>query len=691
LEILLEIGVEEIPARFLVPALNNIEEIIKKTLKEQRINYEKIVTYGTPRRLVLSVNKLSEKQEDITSQNIGPAKNIAYDINGQLTKAGIGFAKSQGVEVTELDILKNEKGEYISVTKYEKGKNTEDLLPEILKKTILDINFPKTMRWGEKQFKFARPLRWILAICDNKLIPIEVAGIKSSMMTSGHRFFGEKEIEVKNIDDYFIKIKKNNVIIDIEKRKKAILDDIKMKTAKIGEKVLIEDELLDEVANLIEYPYPITGTFNAEFLEVPQEVLIITMQAHQRYFPILDNDGKLLPKFVLIRNGIEDSQEVQIGNEKVLSARLADARFFYYEDLKKNVKYFNENLKNVVFQNKLGTIYDKIERNLKIANFISDKLNIKKEEKIDILRTVEICKFDLVTNMIGEKEYTKLQGFMGMEYAKKFGEKDNVANGIYEHYMPRYQGDTLPVTKEGIIAAIVDKLDTIVGCFTVGLIPRGSQDPYALRRAALGIVNIILESKLEISIFDLVKYSLDIYESNGILTINKKDVFDNINEFFKDRIINVLINKGYKKYIIEAVVAADCDSIIDVEKKVEILEKVIDSDEFTNLIMLVKRVKNITKDFSDNDVVIDENFFVEKEEKNLYEYYNEFKDQAKKDIEKKDYRGFFDDLLKGENIINDFFEKVMVMDKNPNIKINRLSLLKKLDEIFNKIVLITNL
>ncbi|NLK62032.1 MAG: glycine--tRNA ligase subunit beta [Fusobacteria bacterium] len=691
MEILLEIGVEEIPARFLVPALNNIEEIIKKTLKEQRINYEKIVTYGTPRRLVLSVNKLSEKQEDITSQNIGPAKNIAYDINGQLTKAGIGFAKSQGVEVTELDILKNEKGEYISVTKYEKGKNTEDLLPEILKKTILDINFPKTMRWGEKQFKFARPLRWILAICDNKLIPIEVAGIKSSMMTSGHRFFGEKEIEVKNIDDYFIKIKKNNVIIDIEKRKKAILDDIKMKTAKIGEKVLIEDELLDEVANLIEYPYPITGTFNAEFLEVPQEVLIITMQAHQRYFPILDNDGKLLPKFVLIRNGIEDSQEVQIGNEKVLSARLADARFFYYEDLKKNVKYFNENLKNVVFQNKLGTIYDKIERNLKIANFISDKLNIKKEEKIDILRTVEICKFDLVTNMIGEKEYTKLQGFMGMEYAKKFGEKDNVANGIYEHYMPRYQGDTLPVTKEGIIAAIVDKLDTIVGCFTVGLIPRGSQDPYALRRAALGIVNIILESKLEISIFDLVKYSLDIYESNGILTINKKDVFDNINEFFKDRIINVLINKGYKKYIIEAVVAADCDSIIDVEKKVEILEKVIDSDEFTNLIMLVKRVKNITKDFSDNDVVIDENFFVEKEEKNLYEYYNEFKDQAKKDIEKKDYRGFFDDLLKGENIINDFFEKVMVMDKNPNIKINRLSLLKKLDEIFNKIVLITNL
>lgn len=689
MEVLLEIGVEEIPARFLVPALSDIENNIKKSLEEKRIGYKEVKTYGTPRRLILEIKSLENSQKDITIQNVGPAKNIAYDPNGQPTKAALGFAKSQGVDIKELEILKSDKGEYIAVTKHEKGKLTKELLPEILQNLIISINFPKSMRWGIKKLKFARPIRWIVAMCDDKLIQFEIEGIKTSLKTFGHRFFGEKEFEIKSIEDYFNKLKKNNVIVDIEKRKEAILNEIKLKTSKVGEKVLIEEDLLNEVANLIEHPYPITGTFNAEFLEVPQEVLIITMQAHQRYFPILDEKGKLMPKFVLIRNGIDDSKEVQKGNEKVLSARLSDARFFYYEDLKKNIDFFNNGLKNVVFQNKLGTIYAKVERNIKIAEKICELIKVKDNEKKDILRTVEICKFDLMTNMIGEKEYTKLQGFMGMEYAKKFGEKENVARGIYEHYMPRNQGDSLPTTKEGIVAAISDKLDTIIGCFTVGLIPKGSQDPYALRRAALGIVNIILESKLDISIFDLIDYSIDLYEKAGILKSDKEEVINSIREFFKDRIINVLQNKGYRKDVIESVIMSDYQNISEIEKKLVILEKLTTKDDFKDIVMLIKRVRNISKDFEEKNIDIDLEFFTEKEEKELYKYYEDFYENTKINISKREYGDFFEDVLKGKNVINNFFENIMVMDKNQKVKLNRLSLLKSLDKVFNEVAVIT--
>ncbi len=689
MEVLLEIGLEEIPARFLVPALKNIELKIEKELKEKRLNYAEIKTYGTPRRLVLHILDLEEKQEDITVQNTGPAKSVAYDPSGQPTKAAIGFVKSQGIDIKELEIIKTPKGEYIAVTKHEKGQLTAQLLPEMLKELILNISFPKSMRWGDKKLRFVRPIRWILAMQDNELIEFQIEDIASELKSCGHRFFGEKEFKVKSIDDYFNKLKRNYVVVDMEKRKEDILTEIKSKTSKVGETVLIEDGLLNEVANLIEYPYPITGTFNAEFLEVPQEVLIITMQTHQRYFPVLDEDGKLMPKFIVIRNGIEYSEEVKKGNEKVLGARLSDARFFYYEDLKKNIEFFNNGLKKVVFQNKLGTVYEKVTRNVKIAAKLCNALKLTDEKKEDVLRTVEISKFDLMTNMISEKEYTKLQGFMGMKYAIKFGEKENVAQGIYEHYLPRYQGDKLPQSYEGIVAAISDKLDTIVGCFTVGLIPKGSQDPYALRRAALGIVNIILKFKLDISLFKAIDHSLDLYKEAGILQGDKSEVAKNIRVFFKDRIINVLSKIKARKDIVEAVVTADYESILEVDKKIEILEKLIEQKEFTDIVLLIKRVRNISKNFEESNVSTKVDLLEEKEEKDLYKYYETLKENTKINLAKREYASFFDDVLQGKEIINKFFDNIMVMDKNPKIKQNRLSLLKSLDTIFNNVAIIT--
>ena len=504
MNILLEIGMEEIPARFLKPALNDLEKNMKTYLKENRIVFEGIKTYGTPRRLILSISNLAEKQEDLNILNQGPAKHIAFGANGDLTKAGMGFAKSQGIEATDLDIIETPKGEYIAAKKFVKGKETKTLLPEALKGLVEGLTFPKSMKWSDKKIKFARPIQWILALSDNNLVEFEVEGYKSGKTSRGHRFFGEKEFTVTDIEDYFTKVKANNVIVDIEERKNMIVEMINKNCSSAGEKVVIEDELLDEVTNLVEYPYPIVGTFNSEFLEVPQDVLIISMQVHQRYFPILDSEGKLLPKFVVVRNGIDGSENVRIGNEKVLSARLSDARFFYQEDLKKPLSENVEKLKYVVFQKDLGTIHQKLERSKKIAEKLVDILGFE-GNKSDILRTIELSKADLVSNMIGEKEFTKLQGFIGAEYALKSGENEKVAKGIEEHYYPRYQGDRLPQNIEGVITGICDRIDTLVGCFGIGLIPSGSKDPFALRRSALGIVNIIFNSKLDLSIGELVK------------------------------------------------------------------------------------------------------------------------------------------------------------------------------------------
>ena len=683
MNILLEIGMEEIPASFLKPALNDLEKNMKTYLKENRIVFEEIKTYGTPRRLILSISNLSERQEDLNILNQGPAKHVAFGSNGDLTKAGMGFAKSQGVEATELEIIETPKGEYIAAKKFVEGKETKTLLPGALKGLVEGLTFPKSMKWSNKKMKFARPIQWILALVDNDLIEFEVGGYKSASVSRGHRFFGEKEFSVTSIEDYFKKIRENNVIIDIEERKNMIVEMINKNCSSVGEKVIIENELLDEVTNLVEYPYPMVGTFNSEFLEVPQDVLIISMQVHQRYFPILDSEGNLLPKFIVVRNGIDGSENVRIGNEKVLSARLSDARFFYQEDLKKSLSENIEKLKYVVFQKDLGTIYQKIERSKKIAEKLIDILGFE-GNKEDILRTIELSKADLVSNMIGEKEFTKLQGFMGAEYALKSGENERVSKGIEEHYYPRYQGDKLPQNIEGVITGICDRIDTLVGCFGIGLIPSGSKDPFALRRSALGIVNIIFNSKLDLSIEELIDLSLDVLENDGVLKKDKEKIKTDVVGFMNQRIINILLDKGYRKDFIMAVLSVKNENLLEIEKKLLTLNKISSNENFNELVSLLKRVGNISKDYKGH-INISEELLEEKSEKSLYNFYMEFVSISEEILGKNDYLFYLKTILSGKEIIDDFFDSVMVMDKDENIKNNRLSLLTSLNIIFNRV------
>ena len=681
MNVLLEIGLEEIPARFLKPSLEDMKNYIEKELKEQRIAFENVITNGTPRRLLIEIKGLSEKQENLDEVNIGPSKNVAFDAIGQPTKACLGFAKSQNVEVSDLDIIDTGKGEYIAVKKFLEGQKTESLLPKILKSLILNLSFPKSMKWGTKKFKFVRPLRWILALVDSQVIPFEVEGIKSSNITRGHRFFGQPEFSVESIEDYYKKVKENFVIINIEERKASIVKQIEDRCVKSNEKVHIEEWLLDEVTNLVEYPYPLVGSFNTEFLEVPQEVLIISMQVHQRYFPILDENGKLLPKFVVVRNGIEESEHVVRGNETVIGARLSDARFFYNEDFKKDMEEFVESLKTVVFQKDLGTIYAKVERSKTLAEYLIKEL---KSDKLDsVLRTVHLAKADLMSNMIGEKEFTKLQGFMGHQYAMVAGEDKNVALGIEEHYLPRFQGDSLPTTFEGAIAGIVDKVDTLVGCFGIGMKPSGSKDPYALRRATLGIVNVKIKKKISISIKGLIENSLDIYESHGILKTSKVEVFDDIYEFFKQRIINVFTDKGYKKDIVNAVVNVNFDNLVELEHKVQTLEKVSIEPEFNEIINLLKRIENIIKDSKNSE--INKELLKDEAEIALVNFAEEFNLKAQTELSNNNYEKYFKDILSGKTIINNFFESVMVMDKDEMIKNNRIAILKSLDNAFKQV------
>ena len=447
------------------------------------------------------------------------------------------------------------------------------------------------------------------------------------------------------------------------------------------EVVLIHENLLNEVTNLVEYPYPIVGTFNQDFLEVPQEVLIISMEVHQRYFPILDKNGKLLPKFVVVRNGIEYSDKVKAGNEKVLSARLADARFFYQEDLKQPLIENVKKLETVVFQKDLGTIAAKMRRVSKVADALIDKLGYG-DIREDIQRTITLCKADLVTNMINEKEFTELQGLMGADYALKSGEKETVSLGIQEHYFPRFKGDKLPTTKEGIVAGICDRIDTLVGCLGVGIQVTGSKDPFALRRAALGIVNVILNSNLNVSLEALVDKSIEVLEADGVLKKDKVALKKEVLEFLKQRVINVFTDMGYRRDIISAVVEKSWDNVVETRTMVEVLGEAVQEENFKKLIGIVKRVGNIVKAHKAQDV--NQELFKEEAEKTLYSYVETLDKTTCELLSAKDYKGYLEAIVSGEEVVNNYFDSVMINDKDEAIKNNRLSQMRRLNSIYEK-------
>ncbi|SHH34962.1 glycyl-tRNA synthetase beta chain [Caloranaerobacter azorensis DSM 13643] len=675
---LLEIGVEEIPARFMEQTISQIKEKFENLFKDERIDFHDIKVYGTPRRLVAIIYGLSEKQEDLHELVKGPAKKIAYDKDGNPTKALIGFSKGQGVNPEDV-IIKEYNGEdYVYVNKVVEGKNIREVLKDKVPALIKSINFPKSMRWGGKSFRFARPIRWIVSILENEIIGFELDGILVSNRTKGHRFLGKKDIEINNVDEYIDKLRENYVIVDQQERKNLIKHGCDRLVKSKGGNILEDLELLEELTYIVEYPTPLLGRIKEEYLKLPMEVITTPMKEHQRYYPVVDDKGRLMPYFVAVRNGNEEYLDVVTkGNEKVLEARLEDAKFFYNEDIKKPLEDYVEGLKNIVFQDKLGTMYEKTIRLVELAEKISEYLEVGEETKKDVKRAAYLSKADLVTKMV--YEFTELQGIMGREYGKMSGENEIVSLAIYEHYLPRFASDELPTTTAGAILSIADKIDTIAGCFAIGIQPTGSQDPYGLRRQALGIINIILDKNLHISLGEFIDYALSIYKNSKGLEFNKEKVREEILDFFKIRIKNLFIEKGIRYDVVDAVISTGLDNITELYVRAEEFNKWIDKEELGEIIAAFNRVAKLAKKASSD--IVNEDLLIEDKERDLYRIYINTKDKVDEYLRKREYDKALDTLIDLKEPIDNFFDNVMVMVEYEDIKNNRLGLIKRISDM----------
>lgn len=675
--LLFEIGVEELPSRFVNSTLEQIKNNLNKMLKENRITFNDIQTYGTPRRLTFIINEISERQENLEEEVKGPSKKIALDADGNFTKPALGFMKSKGLKEDDVCFKTVGKDEYIFGTIRQEGKQTSEVLKEILPEAVKAVTFPKAMRWGGKNIRFARPIRWILTLLNDSVLEIDLEGIKSSNITKGHRFLGEKEFSVNSLEDYLEKLEKNYVILDQNKRKDMIKNQCIEVANSLGGEVEFEDDLLEEITHLVEYPTAFYGEFDPDYVKLPKEVVTTPMQQHQRYFPVVKN-GKLLPNFIAVRNGDKYKiDNVKAGNEKVLEARLADALFFYKEDTKKSLESYIEKLKSVVFQAKLGTVYEKTLRIEKLSLDILNMLGLSSESD-DAKRAAKLSKADLVTGMVFE--FTELQGIMGREYAKVSGENEAVSDAIFEHYLPRFSGDILPKTNIGIALSIADKIDSIVGFFAIGIQPTGSQDPYALRRQALGVLSILMDKKLELDLGEVIDYALNNYSN---IEFDRQEVKAQIMEFFNERIKNLFRELGIRYDVIDAVISADISDISDMHARAIELNNWLEKDELVEMLTAFNRVSTLAQKAPSDEVK--EELLKEEAEIKLN---SEFKvTQAKVEdlLKDKKYSEALDAFASLRPVIDNMFDSVMVMDKDESIKNNRLGLLKKIYDTMLKI------
>ncbi|MBP1723163.1 MAG: glycyl-tRNA synthetase, beta subunit, partial [Deltaproteobacteria bacterium] len=546
-ELLLEIGTEEIPSGFIPKAMEEMQSLLEKAFQAQRIGYKDVKAMGTPRRLVLVATGVAPAQEGRIVETIGPAKRIAFDPQGNPTKAALGFARGQGIPVEELMTVRTEKGEYVCARKEEKGEETFQLLPAILPRLIASIPFPKSMRWMDLDNSFARPIHWLLALFDGKVIPFQIGNIASGNVSRGHRFMALGSFQVKDLPDYLRRLKNSFVIVNPEERRELILAEVNQAASEVSGHIFKDDGLLEIVTHLVEYPVAIRGGFGKEFLSLPREVLISAMREHQRYFSVCDSKGDLLPFFVAVSNTKPRDPRVVIrGNERVLRARLSDAQFFFMEDQKVPLIQRLEGLKKVVYHSKLGTSYEKVMRISALADFLAQRIDPSLLETVK--RAALLCKGDLITGMVGE--FPSLQGVMGQVYARLSGEKEEVAQAILEHYLPAAAGGALPTSQPGAILSLADKLDTITGCFGVGLIPTGTADPYALRRQTLGIINIILGRRFSLSLSELIQKSLSLLREK--IERPPQEIQADVLDFFKGRLQNLLVSRGISADVVEA-------------------------------------------------------------------------------------------------------------------------------------------
>lgn len=681
-DLLYEIGTEEIPAKYMPATLQQVKSIAEAKLKESRIAYGEIKTFGTPRRIVLFVKDIAEKQEDLTELVKGPSKKAAYDGNGNPGKALLGFLKGQKAELKDIFIQELSGVEYVYYRKQEEGQPTKDVLKTILPEILTSISFPKSMKWGNKSFRFARPVRWLVPILGDELIEFDKDGIQCGRYTKGHRVLSKGDIEIRNTGEYFEKLRAGFVIADQEERRSLIRKQCEELAKGKGGEVLMDEELLEEIVYLVEYPTALMGSFEAEYLKLPKEVVITPMKEHQRYFPVIDKQKKLMNYFITVRNGDDRYLEiVQEGNEKVLKARLADADFFYSEDKKLSLESCVEKLKNVVFQETLGTIYDKTIRISVIAGYLSEAMGQGAADRQDLLRAAYLCKADLVTNMV--KEFDELQGIMGREYALLQGEKEAVADAVLEHYLPRFAGDCLPDTVNGALLSISDKMDTICGCFAIGIQPTGSQDPYALRRQAIGITSIVLDGKMHLSMAQLADTALKAFSEKGILKGDLKTVKKDIIEFFRQRFRNVMMDRDFEYDVIDSVINTEFDDIYDAYLKIEELSKWKHRDEFLNILGSVNRVSNLASKAPSAEM--NPGLFKEKAELELYNAFKRVSDEYESCVDNREYGKALKLLITLKKPVDDFFDGIMVMVEDEGIRNNRLGLLKSIADMMNRV------
>ena len=664
-DLLFEIGAEEIPAGFMPNILGQLKQLAETKLNDAHLPFESIETYGTPRRLALIVKGLADASAEISERHKGPSASIAYDADGNATKAAIGFARGKGLDVADLVV---EDG-YIYAETKTAGVPAKDIVTEMLPQLITGLNFPKSMHWGDLDAKFVRPVRWLVALLDEEVIPVEFATVQSGNVSRGHRFLGADEITIKNAASYVETLKENFVMVDQDARRELISKQLHDMAASKNASIVWDDDLLEEINYLVEWPTALCGGFEESYLALPDAAIITPMKDHQRYFPLVGQDGKLLPMFLTVRNGSDHSIEVvQAGNERVLRARLDDAKFFFNEDRKKPLIDRQDGLTKIVFQEGLGNLADKTERLLKLGRVFGEECGLHEDAAVVLERATELAKTDLTTGMV--TEFTELQGVMGKEYALLDGESPEVAEAIFEQYLPRFAGDVLPQTEAGKVLSIIDKVDNIVATFSRGLIPTGSQDPYALRRQTIGILNILLGSEWNISLRPIFKASMELL---NVAADKQEELLNQVEEFFTLRWKNIFLDREVPHHVIDLLLSNNELSVADAEGLVNaLLANRI--DENVELVQAYTRMYNLVKDVEYTGVNSD--LLKEDAEKALFEAASKASEASLAAWEAGDYAAVVAVPATLVPTINQFFEDVMVMDKDEAIKANRLQLLR---------------
>ena len=664
-DLLFEIGAEEIPAGFMPNILGQLKQLAETKLNDAHLPFESIATYGTPRRLALIVKGLADASAEISERHKGPSASIAYDADGNATKAAIGFARGKGLDVADLVV---EDG-YIYAETKTAGVPAKDIVTDMLPQLITGLNFPKSMHWGNLDAKFVRPVRWLVALLDEDVIPVEFATVKSGNVTRGHRFLGADEITIKNAASYVDTLKENFVMVDQDARRELISKQLHDIAASKNASIVWDDDLLEEINYLVEWPTALCGGFEESYLALPDAAIITPMKDHQRYFPLVDQDDKLLPMFLTVRNGSDHSIEVvQAGNERVLRARLDDAKFFFNEDRKKPLIDRQDGLTKIVFQEGLGNLADKTERLLKLGRVFGEECGLHEDAAVVLERATELAKTDLTTGMV--TEFTELQGVMGKEYALLDGESPEVAEAIFEQYLPRFAGDVLPQTEAGKVLSIIDKVDNIVATFSRGLIPTGSQDPYALRRQTIGILNILLGSEWNISLRPIFKASMELL---NVAADKQEELLSQVEEFFTLRLKNIFLDREVPHHVIDLLLSNNELSVADAEGLVNaLLANRI--DENVELVQAYTRMYNLVKDVEYTGVNSD--LLKEDAEKALFEAASKASEASLAAWEANDYTAVVAVPATLVPAINKFFEDVMVMDKDEAIKANRLQLVR---------------